>query len=302
MFQKGRDSIIQLQDGRDFGYSQIGDSKGKPIIFFHGWPGTRLDISCFHKEAQKLGVKIISIDRPGCGLSSHQNKRKMSDLVQDVIELLGYLKITKISILGFSTGGFYALDLAKKYPEIIETIGIVSGLPYYQLEYDNKDLPTLLKFVKFISKFPLLIRIISRIMTDAGLNSYKRNPEREYKKSLKNLTLIDRKTWEKAKIKSWLIEQYLPDLQQSPRKGITHDLVLLIKSFSNQEKRPSELIAKYPVYFWHGEKDTIIHPISSIQQEKLFGKSELVLYPGEGHKVIYTHFEEIIQKIISKEE
>jgi len=226
----------------------------------------------------------------------------MNDLVQDVIELLDHLKITKISILGFSTGGFYALDLAKKYPEIIETIGIVSGLPYYQLEYDNKDLPTLLKFVKFISKFPLLIRIISRIMTDAGLNSYKRKPEREYKKSLKNLTLIDRKTWEKAKIKSWLIEQYLPDLQQSPRKGITHDLVLLMKSFSNQEKRPSELITKYPVYFWHGEKDTIIHPISSIQQEKLFGKSELVLYPGEGHKVIYTHFEEIIQKIISKEE
>ncbi len=300
MFQKGRDNVIQLQDGRDFGYSQIGSSKGKPILFFHGWPGTRLDISCFHEEALKLGVKIISIDRPGCGLSSYQKKRKMSDLIQDVIELLDHLKITKISLLGFSTGGFYALDLAKAYPEIIETIGIVSGVPYYQLEYENKDLPILLRFVKFISKFPFLIRFVSRIMTDVGLNSYKRNPEKEYRRSLKELTQIDRETWEKAKIKFWLIEQYLPDLQQSPRKGITHDLVLLLKSFSSQEKRPTELIGKYPVYFWHGEDDTIVLPIFSIQQEKLFEKSEMVIYPREGHKVIYTHFEEIIQKIISK--
>jgi len=158
----------------------------------------------------------------------------------------------------------------------------------------------LLRLVKFISKFTLLIRFVSRIMTDVGLNRYKRNPEKEYRRSLKELTQIDRGTWGKAKIKSWLIEQYLPDLQQSPRKGITHDLVLLMKSFSSQEKRPSELIGKYPVYFWHGEEDTIIHPLSSIQQEKLFEKSELVIYPGEGHKVIYTHFEEIIQKLISK--
>ncbi len=300
MFQKGRDYVIQLQDGRDFGYSQIGNPKGKPIIFFHGWPGTRLDISCFHDEALKLGVKIISIDRPGCGLSTYQNRRKMNDLVQDVVELLDHLKITKISVLGFSTGGFYALDLAKAYPEIIETIGIVSGVPYYQLEYKNKNLPSLLKLVKFISKFPLLVRFISRIMTDTGLNGYKRNPEKEYKRSLKKLTPIDRETWEKEKIKSWLIEQYLPDLQQSPRRGIAHDLVLLMTSFSNQVKRPSEPIVKYPVYFWHGEDDTIIHPLSSIQQEKLFEKSELVLYPREGHKIIYTHFEEIIQKITSK--
>jgi len=110
MFQKERDGIIQLQDGRDFGYSQIGDPKGKPIIFFHGWPGTRLDISCFHEEALKFGVKIISIDRPGCGLSSYQKKRKMSDLILDVIELLDHLKIAEISLIGFSTGVFYALE------------------------------------------------------------------------------------------------------------------------------------------------------------------------------------------------
>lgn len=300
MFQEGRDYSIKLHDGRDFGYSQIGDPNGKSILYFHGWPGTRLDISCFHEKAKRLGVNIISIDRPGCGFSSYQKNREINDLAEDIIELFVHLKVTKISILGFSTGGIYALDLAKAYPEIIETIGIVSGMPYYDLEYDEKNRPRLLKLTKFITKFPLLVRFVSRIMTDSGLNSYKRNPKKEFERSLKKLSLIDRRTWAKAKIKSWFIEQYLPDLQKSPRKGITQDLVLVMKSFAYPEKCPTKLIKKYPVYFWHGEDDTIIHPISSIQQKKLFEKSELVLYPGEGHKVIYTHFEEIIQKIISK--
>jgi len=32
---------IKLKDGRKFGYIEYGDPKGKPVFFFHGWPGSR---------------------------------------------------------------------------------------------------------------------------------------------------------------------------------------------------------------------------------------------------------------------
>ena len=34
------DNTIQLKDGRTLGYAEYGDPKGKPIFFFHGWPGS----------------------------------------------------------------------------------------------------------------------------------------------------------------------------------------------------------------------------------------------------------------------
>ncbi|MGC9779882.1 MAG: hypothetical protein HZR80_11615 [Candidatus Heimdallarchaeota archaeon] len=55
MLNEERDIEFTLSDSRILGYALLGDPRGKPILYFHGWPGTRLDISCFHKEAKELG-------------------------------------------------------------------------------------------------------------------------------------------------------------------------------------------------------------------------------------------------------
>ena len=297
MFQKERDHTFRLRDGRDLGYSIIGKPEGKPILFFHGWPGTRLDVAYFTAEAKELGIKFISIDRPGCGLSSYQKGREMGDFKEDVVQLLENFEIPKISVLGFSTGGVYALDLANTYPERINNVGIVSGIPYYQLEYEKKDYTHLVTAMRIIPKIPVLGKLIARIITNIGLNKYKWNPEKEFAKSLRKLPEIDRKTWNSPNLKRWFLDEYIPDLLKSSRKGITQDLMLLMKSFSNPKERPSEIQEKFPVHFWHGLSDDVVPATTSIQQTELYKDSDLVIFLGEGHKVIYTHFEEIIKKI-----
>ena len=298
MFQKGRDHTFKLNDGRDLGYSIIGDIQGKPVLFFHGWPGTRLDVAYFTAEAKQLGIRLISIDRPGCGLSTYQKGREMSDLKDDILQLLDHLKIAKISVLGFSTGGVYALDLASTYPDRINIVGIVSGVPYYKLEYVKKDYTHLVTAMRIIPKIPFFGQLITRIITDIGLNKYKRKPEKEFEKSIQKLPEIDKKTWNIPKLKRWFLDEYIPDLLESSRKGITQDLMLLMKSFANPKERPSEIQDNFPVHFWHGFSDDVVPATTSIQQTKLFKDSDLVIYLGEGHKVIYTHFQEIIRKII----
>ena len=290
---------LTLSDGRILGYAILGDKKGKPILYFHGWPGTRLDISCFDEVAKKLGANIIAIDRPGCGLSTYQEWRKVSDWAFDVNELAEELSLDKFSILGFSTGGVYALDYALHYPERIVKLGLVSSLPYFVIDYSNSDKPFHLKMVKGLSRFPLFGRSISRIISSTGISNYKRNPEKEYERSLKTLPNIDRKTWEEPSIKKWFLDDYIPDLTRAKLKGYSYDLFLLLKSLANPEKLSYKIGVDFPVYFWHGENDDIVPPISSIEQQKLIIDSELILYPLEGHKVIYTHFEEIISKLIA---
>jgi hypothetical protein len=39
-----RSNHIILRDGRSLGYGEIGDPGGKPIFYFHGFPGSRLEI------------------------------------------------------------------------------------------------------------------------------------------------------------------------------------------------------------------------------------------------------------------
>lgn len=120
--------IINLKDGRKLGYVEYGDSKGKPLFFFHGWPGSR----CSGKEtdiaAKKLGIRVISTDRPGMGLSDFKANRKLLDWPDDVIELADYLKIKIFSVLGVSGGGPYVAACCYKIPSRIFKAGIVVGL------------------------------------------------------------------------------------------------------------------------------------------------------------------------------
>lgn len=65
---------IRLKDERDLGYAEYGDPKGKPAFFFHGWPVSRLSGGLAHKASKKLGIRVISPDRPGYGLSDFKKK------------------------------------------------------------------------------------------------------------------------------------------------------------------------------------------------------------------------------------
>ena len=66
------DYVTKLKNGRKLGYSEYGDTKGKPIFYFHGWPTSRLQAQVNDEIAKKLQIRIISIDRPGIGLSELQ--------------------------------------------------------------------------------------------------------------------------------------------------------------------------------------------------------------------------------------
>ena len=65
------DQTIKLKDGRMLGYAEYGAPEGKPVFYFHGFPGSRLDwpISDSDDSATQLNARIIAVDRPGMGLS-----------------------------------------------------------------------------------------------------------------------------------------------------------------------------------------------------------------------------------------
>src|SRR5512140_2188131 len=99
---------ITLPDGRKLAYAEYGDPDGKPVIYCHGNPGSRLDPKMLDLQLlRKFHVRIIAPDRPGMGGSDFLPGRKISDWPADVTALADGLHLDRFAILGISGGGPY---------------------------------------------------------------------------------------------------------------------------------------------------------------------------------------------------
>jgi pimeloyl-ACP methyl ester carboxylesterase len=121
------DNILKLLDGRQLGYAEYGDPKGKTIFEFHGNPSSRLGGILFDEAARRLGVRVIGIDRPGMGISDYKPSRKLLDWPDDVIELANALGIDRFPIVGGSGGVPSTLACAYKISERLTSVGVLFG-------------------------------------------------------------------------------------------------------------------------------------------------------------------------------
>src|SRR5271157_2358409 len=133
---------IKLKDGRKLGYTECGNPQGKPVFYFHGTPGSRIECNIFLEAANSIGARIIVADRPGFGLSDFQKGRRILDWPNDVAELADNLGIDRFAILGLSGGGPYAAACAFKIPERLKAVAMVSSAyPYDPTAKDNLSGP-----------------------------------------------------------------------------------------------------------------------------------------------------------------
>lgn len=114
---------LTLVDGRVMAYRTAGPRHGKPLLFFHGTPGTSLQADLIAEQAVAEGFFLIAPDRPGLGASSFQEDRQWHDYTQDIRQLISALDIHHFVLVGISGGGPYAIACAAAMPEyIIRTV------------------------------------------------------------------------------------------------------------------------------------------------------------------------------------
>jgi pimeloyl-ACP methyl ester carboxylesterase len=116
--------------GRRLAFAEYGDPAGRPCLYFHFTPGSRLDpVVVFHHQAELLdGIRLVAIDRPGFGRSERQPGRTFLDWPADVTTVTDHLAIDTFSVLGISGGAGYALACAYAIPERLERVAVVSGM------------------------------------------------------------------------------------------------------------------------------------------------------------------------------
>jgi len=110
------DRRLVLGDGRVVWYRLYGDPAGVPVVFQSGSPGSRWKRPEVARAAERAGVLLAVLDRPGYGGSTRLKGRRVSDVCVDVTALADSHGWERFAVAGGSGGGPHALACAALLP------------------------------------------------------------------------------------------------------------------------------------------------------------------------------------------
>jgi pimeloyl-ACP methyl ester carboxylesterase len=279
---------ITLSDGRYLGYAEYGDSLGLPIFYFHGGQESRLSSIFMHDMATQLGVRIISPDRPGIGLSSYQKGRTFLDWPKDIVELADSLKITKFSIFGLSGGAPHVLACTYKIPERIIAASIVSGAAPYNYEGSLKGMWPPVKFFHWLASRKNsngLQKVIQKDFEDMV-----KAPKKRIEQFQNYLPEPDRKIMLEKPEYGWefingSIESYAQGID-----GVVQEWKLYVSDWGFSIDKIEK-----PVCLWFGTEDKMAPKYRAFYYDEKLPNSTLHLIKNEGHfSLIRNHLEEVL--------
>lgn len=154
---------VTLPDGRKLAFDDYGVRQGPAVLYFHGVLSCRVEWRALTTPglAEKNGVRLIAIDRPECGRSDFQPRRKITDWPKDVEAFVRKLGIGRFAVLGYSGGGAYALAVSAFLEKMVGAVAVVSCVAPHDVPGLTKDInPDSLRFMQLAIQRPKSIDLL----------------------------------------------------------------------------------------------------------------------------------------------
>jgi pimeloyl-ACP methyl ester carboxylesterase len=245
---------------------EFGVPEGRPVVFFHGFPGS-------HRQpwATTFNLRVLSVDRPGYGFSDPKSGPDLKKFMLNLEAALEKLNVDRFYVVGVSGGNPAAVCTAGHFGDRVVALGSVCGLVPFD---EGKE-----HFREFHRRGLHLARAMPRFMMkpilDNRLKSF--HPEKRLEFLMSWLDPSDREVLKDRQTRAVLIES----LNMAARQG-SHGLVFDLKSFSNPWPVKFDEI-RCPHFIWHGQKDRILPWQMSEFLKAKVPHSKLKLYENEGH-------------------
>lgn len=285
---------IQLPCGRRLAYNLYGPADGRPVLYFHGTPSSRLEplLPSIYGVGmitllERHKLHLVSIDRPGMGFSDFHPEGTFITFAHNVSVLLKHLHISRCPVLCWSGGGPYALAIAHQFPALIQSVFMIAGFTtslatpgaFEQMKRNKyyfstaKNTPDLLKFIlDYVAKMEIKTSFMQAV---SGLPDV----DYAYMKDVHQLKQLAAIT-----------------LQEACRYGSGAAVKEAAGYFNEFGFSLSDIFQ--PVHYWWGTEDseiTAMHPQAIEQQAP---NNKVYYKEGEGHISIYVrHIEEVLQAI-----
>jgi pimeloyl-ACP methyl ester carboxylesterase len=279
------DRVVRVRDA--------GDPDGAAVLYFHGTPGSRLDISFGDEIAAARKVRLLSFDRPGYG-GSTAAPFSLAAVAEDALAVAADLGVTRFATLGLSGGGPFALATAAVGGERVTRVGVASGAGPFQevpgalAELDDNDraaaslLPgnPAAAAAGFAAGFEPLVKPFRTGDMAAITSAFQEAMSARDRELLADLRFA---------------AAFSETMREAVRQGTDGggwDNVAWIGAWD------IDLGAiGCPVLLWYGADDRMASPKHGQWQADHLRDARLIVNAGEGHMGIYDHFGEMLDAL-----
>lgn len=278
---------MTLRDGRRLGFAEFGDPSGKPVFFFHGGAGSRLEHPA---NVCALGARVICVDRPGHGLSDFKPDRELLEWPDDVAQLADYLGLATFHVLGWSAGGPHALACAYQQPDRLRAAAVAAspGPMNHPGSRNGVKLPSR-AFIFAARKFPWLIGRLRKVASDSVLS----DPMKAKQQYISSIPARDRKRLQQ----SGNFNMMFADIREGYRQGwqgVAHDDVIIMQDWGFD---PSDIEVRIDI--WHGDEDRSVPAQASEYLHERIANSRATFLTGEGHLFLLHYWCKVVTELIS---
>jgi len=268
-----------------------GDPEGTPVLYFHGTPGSRLDLDFGDQTAQGLGVRLISFDRPAYGRSSPApfGLQSVAEDGQVVADRLG---LDRFATFGWSGGGPFALAAAAVMGERVSAVGVACGPGSFQQvpgaleKLEQSDLTAL----ALLPDEPA--RAAEQFCVGAEMMVAFREDEQTFMSGMDAIFGDgDADVLADPTLRHHLFAMVSEGLRQGAGGGGWDNVAWL-------GQWDVDLAAvRCPVRLWYGERDANIPPTHGQWLADNLSDAHLVVYSGEGHLGPMRHLPEMLRSL-----
>jgi pimeloyl-ACP methyl ester carboxylesterase len=128
---------------------------GKPVVLIHGFGE---DGNIWHNQIAALekNYTLIIPDLPGSGQSELIADMSIEGMAECVKTIFGTENLNQPVILGHSMGGYITLALAEKYPQLVNTFGLIHSSAYADSEKKKETRRKAIEFIKATGAYEFL--------------------------------------------------------------------------------------------------------------------------------------------------
>jgi pimeloyl-ACP methyl ester carboxylesterase len=250
-------------------YEVEGEPSDPPLLLIAGQGAQLISWPCeLRNRLLDSGFRLILFDNRDCGLSSAvEGAYDISDMADDVAELLDVLHIDAAHIVGQSMGGMIAQELTVRHPHRVLSLCSIYSAPGAAFVTSDPEIWTVREKEPALDRDGAIRQYIENERI-SGLEEYSEEWILEYA-----TTVVDR--------------AYRPD-------GAARQLAAVRR----QRDRTRALTdVNVPTVVLHGLDDVLVHHSGGLATAAAIDGAELHLYAAMGHQLLPSLFEDYTRAI-----
>ncbi len=280
--------IMQLPDGRELAWLEVGKPKGPVVFAFHGTPGSHRQVTAQADAITAAGVRLIAPDRPGYGHSTFHKGRTLADWPADVSMLADHIGVSTFSVVGVSGGGPHASVCARFLSDRVTAAGIVSGVGPLDEAKSSEGMMGLNKALSALSRRSMYL-VYPMFSSQTAI--MRRWPEALLQRADKVLPAADVAVMQRPVMKELFVEDAR---RASPTSAMAaaQDFTLFARDWGFRLED-----IQVPAHVWHGDADRNVPYAHGQQQAERIPGAVFHACPGEGHLLVVDHLSEILRTV-----